>query len=65
METKPRLASGKGNAMLVASGIPEACRYYEIFQQFLGEKCAIVSSYEPTPTEVSKEDSGEGDTWMS
>ena len=30
METKPRLVSGQGNAMLVASGIPEACRYYEI-----------------------------------
>ena len=32
METKPRLVSGQGNAMLVASGIPEACRYYEIFR---------------------------------
>jgi len=30
--TKPRLASGRGNAMLVASLNYEACQYYEIFQ---------------------------------
>jgi len=30
--TKPRLASGRGNAMLVASSIYEACQYFEIFQ---------------------------------
>ena len=61
METKPRLVSGQGNAMLVASGIPEACRYYEIFRESLGKKCAIVSSYEPHASDIA-EDSGEGDT---
>ena len=30
--TKPRLKSGRGNALLVAGSIAEACRYYEIFQ---------------------------------
>jgi type I restriction enzyme R subunit len=62
METKPRLVSGQGNAMLVASGIPEACRYYEIFRTSLGKKCAIVSSYEPNASDIALEDSGEGDT---
>jgi len=62
METKPRLISGQGNAMLVASGIPEACRYYEIFRETLGKKCAIVSSYEPHASHIALEDSGEGDT---
>ena len=31
-ETKPRLMSGRGNAMLVASSIYEACQYYKMFQ---------------------------------
>src|SRR5207245_4213998 len=44
---KDRLASGRGNAMLVASSIYEACRYYEIFQQHGLTKCAVVTSYEP------------------
>jgi type I restriction enzyme R subunit len=44
---KPRLASGRGNAMLVASSIYEACQYYEIFQTKGFTKCAIVTSYEP------------------
>jgi type I restriction enzyme R subunit len=44
---KTRLANGRGNAMLVASSIYEACRYYEIFVQQGFEKCAIVTSYEP------------------
>lgn len=44
---KDRLASGRGNAMLVASSIYEACQYYEIFQTQGFTKCAIVTSYEP------------------
>jgi type I restriction enzyme R subunit len=44
---KDRLASGRGNAMLVASSIYEACRYYEIFQLQGFTKCAVVTSYEP------------------
>ena len=62
MQTKPRLVSGQGNAMLVASGIPEACRYYKILSQSLGKQCAIVSSYEPHTSDIALEDSGEGDT---
>src|SRR3989344_3009446 len=44
---KDRLASGRGNAMLVASSIYEACQYYEIFQTHGFTKCAVVTSYEP------------------
>ena len=44
---KDRLASGRGNAMLVASSISEACRYYELFQTHGLSKCAVVTSYEP------------------
>jgi type I restriction enzyme R subunit len=44
---KDRLASGRGNAMLVASSIYEACQYYEIFQAKGFTKCAVVTSYEP------------------
>lgn len=44
---KDRLASGRGNAMLCASSIYEACQYYEIFQAQGFTKCAVVTSYEP------------------
>jgi type I restriction enzyme R subunit len=45
---KPRLASERGNAILVASSIYEACRYFTLFQQTpLRGKCAIVTSYNP------------------
>lgn len=44
---KDRLASGRGNAMLVTSSIYEACQYYEIFQAQGFTKCAVVTSYEP------------------
>lgn len=44
---KPRLESGRGNAMLVASSIYEACQYYRIFQMQGFSKCAVVTSYEP------------------
>lgn len=44
---KDRLASGRGNAMLVTSSIYEACQYYEIFQTQGFTKCAVVTSYEP------------------
>jgi len=46
MKVERRLSSGKGNALLVASSIYEACRYYEIFQQKNFKKCAIITSYD-------------------
>ena len=58
-EIKPRLFSGSGNAMLVAGSIYEACKYYEIFQDYGFKKCAIVTSYEPTTTSIKGETTGE------
>ena len=50
METRDRLKSGRGNAMLVAGSIYEACKFYELFAKTpLGGKCAIVTSYAPSP----------------
>jgi type I restriction enzyme R subunit len=48
METKDRLQSGRGNAMLVAGSIYEACKYYELFQKSGFKKCAIITSYNPS-----------------
>jgi type I restriction enzyme R subunit len=56
---KPRLASQKGNAILVASSIFEACKYFELFQKnvFRG-KCAVVTSYNPNARDVTLEETG-------
>ncbi len=61
METKPRLMDGRGNAILVGSSIYQACTFYELFCQagFKG-KCAIVTSYQPQPGDIAKENAGEG-----
>ncbi len=50
---KPRLMDGNGNAILVADGIPTACKYYEIFQQMGFKKCAIISSYTPNKGRIA------------
>lgn len=57
--TKPRLASERGNAILVASSIYEACKYFELFQrtQFKGH-CALVTSYNPQASDVTLEEVG-------
>jgi type I restriction enzyme R subunit len=60
-ETKDRLQSGRGNAMLVTSSIYEACKCYELFEQSeLAGKCAIVTSYAPSPADIKGEETGEG-----
>ncbi|MEQ1602189.1 MAG: HsdR family type I site-specific deoxyribonuclease [Methylophilaceae bacterium] len=60
-ETKNRLQSGRGNAMLVTSSIYEACKCYELFEQSeLAGKCAIVTSYAPSPADIKGEETGEG-----
>lgn len=55
METKDRLGSGHGNAMLVSGSIYEACKYYELFQNSGLKKCAIVTSYVPSINEIRGE----------
>ena len=61
-ETKPRLSTGEGNAMLVSSSVYQACKYYEIFQNNNFKNCAIITSYEPHQSDIKGEDSGEGVT---
>ena len=61
METRDRLKSGRGNAMLVSGSIYSACRFFEMFQQTdLAGKCAIVTSYKPAPANIKGEETGEG-----
>lgn len=60
METKPRLHDGRGNAMLVAGSIYQACKFYELFQETeLKSKCAIVTSYEPAVGDIRTETVGD------
>ncbi len=56
---KPRLSSERGNAILVASSIHEACKYFALFQKtpFKG-KCAVVTSYNPLARDVTLEETG-------
>ena len=61
MGTRDRLKSGTGNAMLVANSILSACRLYNLFQDTpLRGKCALVTSYRPTPESIRLEETGEG-----
>ncbi|WP_231219008.1 type I restriction endonuclease subunit R [Helicobacter pylori] len=48
MAKLPRLSNGKGNAMLVAESVYNACRYFELFLETeLKDKVAVITSYEP------------------
>ena len=63
METRDRLKSGRGNALLVMDSIHSACRIFEMFQRTdLNDKCAIVTSYRPATSDIKGEDAGEGQT---
>ena len=63
MARKPRLADGRGNAMLVCSSIYAACRYFEVLNRSdLQGRCAIVTSYRPNTADIKGEASGEGQT---
>jgi type I restriction enzyme R subunit len=56
---KPRLSSNRGNALLVASSIFEACKYFTLFQKTpLKDKCAVITSYNPQTKDVTKEETG-------
>lgn len=63
MKRRPRLMSGRGNAMLVCASIYQACKVYELFNQTdLKGKCAIVTSYLPSTADIKGEETGEGYT---
>ncbi|MGL2526767.1 type I restriction endonuclease subunit R [Helicobacter pylori] len=49
MAKLPRLSNGKGNAMLVAESVCNACQYFELFLETeLKDKVAVITSYEPS-----------------
>jgi type I restriction enzyme R subunit len=60
MATKDRLQSGQGNAMLVSGSIYQACKFYELFTAQGFDRCAIVTSYKPSPADIKGEETGEG-----
>ncbi|MXX07863.1 MAG: HsdR family type I site-specific deoxyribonuclease [Gammaproteobacteria bacterium] len=61
METRDRLKSGHGNALLISDSIHSACRLYEMFNgNALAGKCAIVTSYQPSKSKIKGEETGEG-----
>ncbi len=62
METKDRLQSGRGNALLVSGNIYQACKFYELFIAQGFAKCAIVTSYKPSSADIKGEETGEGPT---
>ncbi len=63
METRDRLKSGYGNALLISGSIYSACRLFEMFQNtYMADKCAIVTSYRPNPGDIKGEETGEGMT---
>lgn len=62
MERKERLQNGRGNAILVADSIYNACRYYELFQKAGLKQCAIITSYVPNHADLKGEITGEGAT---
>ena len=56
---KPRLSNDRGNAILVASSIYEASKYFALFQKTLFKgKCAVVTSYNPHTQDVTREETG-------
>ena len=57
--TRPRLSHQRGTALLVASSVYEACKYFKLFQQTeFKDKVGIVTSYNPNTQDITREDSG-------
>jgi len=60
METRERLQNGRGNAILVSDSIYNACRFYQLFQDSGFTRCAIVTSFALSHSDIKGE--GEGYT---
>lgn len=57
--TQADLTNERATAMLVASSIYEACRYFELFNQTdLKGRCAVITSYDPKARDITKEETG-------
>jgi type I restriction enzyme R subunit len=56
---KPRLNNDRGTAILVATDIYQACKYYNLFQKTVfRDRCAVITSYNPQTRDITKEDTG-------
>jgi type I restriction enzyme R subunit len=56
---KRRLSSERGNAILVASSIYDACKYFSLFSKTpLKDRCAVITSYNPQTRDITMEDTG-------
>lgn len=58
---RKNLVNNKGNALLVAGDIEQACRYYDLFQSRGFRKCAIITSYRPHISDIKGESTGENE----
>ncbi|MFZ1701026.1 MAG: HsdR family type I site-specific deoxyribonuclease [Pyrinomonadaceae bacterium] len=56
---KPRLSSERGNAILVAGSIYEACKYFSLLEKTpFKSRCAVITSYNPQARNVTLEEVG-------
>lgn len=56
---KPRLSSERGNAILVAGSIYEACKYFSLLEKTpFKSRCAVITSYNPQAANVTLEEVG-------
>lgn len=63
MDTTPMLVNRRGNAILVADSIYQACRYWDAFQKTaLKGHCAMITSFEAKADDINMASSGENES---
>ena len=63
MDTAPLLVNRRGNAILVADSIYQACRYWDAFQKTaLKGHCAVITSFEAKADDINMASSGENES---
>lgn len=63
MDTTPKLVNRRGNAILVADSIYQACRYWDAFQKTaLKGHCAVITSFEAKADDINMASSGENES---
>ena len=63
MDTTPLLVNRRGNAILVADSIYQACRYWDAFQKTaLKGHCAVITSFETKADDINMASSGENES---
>lgn len=63
MDTTPMLVNRRGNAILVADSIYQACRYWDAFQKTaLKGHCAVITSFAAKADDINMASSGENES---